>query len=377
MSWIYKRGGIWWIGYRANGRQVLRSANTRDKSEAQKQLATVALMFNAQKAGNLDELYRLLSGKTIPKVTLESALQDWLAECAGSTSSGTLGKYQVTADDFKAHVQPGLLLASVTPDDVRGFLIHRRKSTAATTVNQIRKILSVFFGREIKNGRLQTNPCGPVRALKAPKDEESARRAFTLAEVQLILSKAGDEFWHYMITAGFYTGQRLGDLITLPWGAVDMVANVIRLTSRKTQTRVVIPMAPPLRALLEARMREAGDVVKPASPVWPQQARYYEEHGAAHFSNAFYDILASCGLVAARNASHAAAGQGRASKRKASNLSFHCLRHAFVSALKATGAAQSTAKFLTGHTTDSINDHYSHADEKVLADAINALPSIA
>lgn len=377
MSWIYKRGGIWWIGYRAHGKQVLRSANTSDKGEAQKQQAMVDQMFSAQKAGNLEELFQLLSGKTIPKVTLESALQDWLAECAGATSAGTLERYKITADDFKAHVQPGLLLANVSSDDVRSYLIRRRKTAATSTVNLNRKILSIFFGREMKNGRLRANPCGPVRALKAPKDEESARRAFTLAEVQLILSKAGDGFWRYMITAGFYTGQRLGDLITLPWGAVDMVANVIRLTSRKTQTRVVIPMAPPLRALLDARMREAGDVVKPSSPVWPEQARYYEKHGSPSFSNGFYDILASCGLVAARNASHDAAGQGRASKRKASNLSFHCLRHAFVSALKATGASQSTAKFLTGHTTDSINDHYSHADEKVLADAINALPSIA
>ena len=63
-----------------------------------------------------------------------------------------------------------------------------------------------------------------------------------------------------------------------------------------------------------------------------------------------------------------------AASRKASEISFHCLRHTFVSLLKITGTSQSMAKELAGHRSDEISDLYTHNDEATLTRAIKQLP---
>ena len=63
-------------------------------------------------------------------------------------------------------------------------------------------------------------------------------------------------------------------------------------------------------------------------------------------------------------------------RRETNQVSFHCLRHTFVSALKLTGASQSTAKELAGHSSDQISDLYTHVDEASLTRAIKQLPGI-
>jgi site-specific recombinase XerD len=59
-----------------------------------------------------------------------------------------------------------------------------------------------------------------------------------------------------------------------------------------------------------------------------------------------------------------------------SPVSFHCLRHTFVSLLKITGASQSTAKELAGHSSDAMSDLYTHVDEATLTKAIKQLPQV-
>jgi len=65
MAWLYKQpeSKLWWIGYRANGKQVRRSLGTKNRKEAEKELAKVQVMFQAQKLGRLhEELYQSLTG---------------------------------------------------------------------------------------------------------------------------------------------------------------------------------------------------------------------------------------------------------------------------------------------------------------------------
>ena len=50
-----------------------------------------------------------------------------------------------------------------------------------------------------------------------------------------------------MIKFGLYTGQRLADLTTLTWSQIDLERDEIRLTTRKTCKRLLIPIAAPLR----------------------------------------------------------------------------------------------------------------------------------
>jgi len=379
MAWLYERGGVWWLGYRHNGRQVLRSTKTKNRAEAQQELEKVEMLFGASRAGSLtDELYRALTGAQLPRITLAGELADWLAECKGSTAEKTFVRYQAFANELRDALNAtdtAPLLSQVTTDDIRGYLTTKRNNTSASTANLARKTLSAIFIRAVKNKHLRDNPVSPIKPFKALKAEKQIeRRSFDLDELQQIYTQAPDDFWRYMILGGFYTGMRLGDLICIRRGTVNLSANRLELKDDKTEKTLNIPLAKPLRAILANALAKAGPGSK-NDYVWPEQAAKYLEKGSGPFSSEFYKrILTPCGLVTPRKASHKATGKGHSEKRQVNEVSFHSLRHSFVSFLRVTGANQAVAKELAGHSSDAVNALYTHMPEQSLVTAINALP---
>ena len=266
-------------------------------------------------------------------------------------------------------------LGEISTEDVLRFLTDYRKTRSASTVNKARKILSVFFMRELKLGRLKSNPVMAVRMFKTGTLEKSSRRAFTLEEIKSMFGKAPDDFWRFAILAGFYTGLRLGDLICLRWGAVDFTGGFIRTMMIKTHKPVAIPMAAPVHAMLHTRHSMVKNP-KPTDFVWPAEAKLYQERGAGPFSAQFFEeVLLPLGLVTPRDY-HTTDGPGRAGKRQTPGVSFHCLRHSFVTALKLSGGSQSIAKELAGHGSDMVSNLYTHLPETALTEAIRALPEV-
>lgn len=378
MAWLYKRGGskFWWLGWRTPDRQLhFKSTKCDVEAEAKKQLAAVESLFAAQRSGAaLEAVYESLSQRTRPRVTLKAALSSWMTECESSTAPDTLTRYRTLADAFALHLgagDTGPMLDAVTSDHIRQFQDSRRASRSASTMNLERQLLSTFFCRGIKNGLLISNPVAAVAKAKASREEKGRKRAFTLDELRTIFSKCPDDFWRYLVLAGFYTGQRLGDLVCLRWGAVDLQENILRLTQGKTGRGVKVPLRPALCSMLAALRVTAGKV-KPDDFVWPAHAERYQRIGVSVFARQFYEILAECGLTPPRKRGKKASG----GPRTMSPISFHSLRHTFVSILKATGGTQAVAKELAGHGSDAISDLYTHNSPETLAKAIAALPEV-
>ncbi|MGO8839407.1 MAG: tyrosine-type recombinase/integrase [Limisphaerales bacterium] len=381
MAWLYQRDGStkWWIGYRMNGRQFLRSTKTSDRKAAERQLAKLEQVALAHAAGNLtDEYVRLLTSKQSSGESLRAYIRQWLAECK-DLSEQTLKKYRSIPEELCIYLRAtddAPLLREIQPDTVGSFLREKRANTTTANTKQVRRVLSAFFNYAVDNQALAVSPVPSVRSLKLNKDRKTARRAFTVMELKTIYEKCPNDFWRYMVMAGFFTGQRMGDLVCLPWGAVDLDGGKIRLTQRKTGKAIVLPLRNELATLIAELKAEAG-AVKPAEAIFPDQCARYQKFGSGVFSNEFYDdVLLPAGLVTKRT--HAAIDRDGAAtgQRKASAVSFHCLRHTFVSLLKVTGATQATAKELAGHSTDAISDLYTHVPEAELNRAIKKLPEV-
>lgn len=355
-----------------NGRIKFRSTKQTERNAAEKELRKVHILFDAHRSGTLEEVYQALSGKTVPKVTLKAGIEQWLDE----VNDGTRDRYASIAEEFSKYVgmtEQRPLLSEVTTDQVREYLTTRRKRCSVSTVNLERKILSVFFRRCIKNQQLRDNPVFPISALKL-RDEPTKRRAFTLKELRLLYNKAPNPFWRYMIVGGFYTGFRMGDLITLAWPSVDFVENMLRVKAAKTGKTIHVPIAASFKNELLDLYTGAG---KPKGGyVWPERAKAYLEKGSGQFSNEFYElVLQPCGLVTERE-NKKSTGKGRGAQREISPISFHSFRHSFVSLLKATGGSQIVAKELAGHSSDLMSDTYTTLPAEVLTKAIDALPSL-
>jgi integrase len=381
MAWLYKQAQSenWWIGYRLNGRQYLRSTKTSDRKKAEQELAKLNAIDQAHKAGSLtDEFVALLTRKQSSGESLRGYIRQWLAECK-DLSGATLEKYRAVPEEFCAYLNAtdtAPLLREVRPEAIGAFLREKRAHTSTATTKQVRKVLSAFFNYAVDNRSLPVSPVPSARALKLNADSKRVRRAFTLAEMKTLFEKCPSDFWRYMVMAGFYCGQRMGDLICLPWGAVDFEKQQIRLVQSKTGKSIAVPMRAELGAFLRELKHKAG-TVKASDSIWPTEAERYEKFGAGVFSNEFYDeILLPAGLVKPRSHRAMKRDETQAGSRKVNSVSFHCLRHTFVSLLKVSGASQATAKELAGHSSDAISDLYTHIPEAELNRAINQLPEI-
>ena len=380
MAWLYKRSESenWWVGYRLNGRQYLRSTKTADRKKAEQELAKLNAADQAHKAGSLiDEFAALLNRKQSSGNSLRTCIRQWLAECKG-LSGVTLKKYSATLEELCVFVNATdttPLLRDVQSETIGAFLREKRVNTSTATAKLARKVLSAFFNHAVDNKAIPFSPVPSSRALKLTKDSKVIRRAFTLRELKTLFDKCPNDFWRYMVMAGFYCGQRMGDLICLPWAAVDFVEYKIRLVQSKTGKTIAVPMRAELAEFLKQLHTKAG-TAKPTDPIWPNEARRYEKKGSGGFSNEFYDeVLLPAGLVPPRT--HRAKKKGEvSSQRNVNPVSFHCLRHTFVSLLKISGATQATAKELAGHSSDAVSDLYTHVPEHVLAEAINNLPGM-
>ncbi len=380
MSWLYRRRGSqnWWIGYRANGRLFGRSTGTADKAEAERKLARIRSMFQAYKAGDLDQVYQALTRKQLSAVTLDKALADWILEVNSTTSPRTAEKYFYSAELLRRHFRADAqtpLLRDLTSEHLRSFLAARLSKTSIVTANAERKILSTFFTRNVRNGLIHENPMAPVRPYKLTRIQRSHRRPFTVQELRALFETAPKGFWKFMVLAGFCTALRLGDLITVVCGAFDFERRLLRVTTRKTQTGITIPLHPQFRAFME-ELKSKRRSWKPSAPLWPKESALYLSKGSGSFSNEFYDrVLVPAGLVPARAGKQKKKG-GRGVRRELLPLSFHCLRHTFITLLRVSGGNQAVAKELAGHSSDLVNDDYTHMPVDVLAKAVNRLPGV-
>lgn len=376
MAWIYKRGEKWWIGWRnGDGKLVQKSLKTTKKTDAETELARLDLIEQAHAAKSLTaDFVAAITGKTAErKKTVAEYLDAWLANARAHLAHGTIQKYEQLAREFKAHVKADaapILMEDITADNVREYLVAKRKATTHETTKGFRRILSGIFLQAQNEGQTTRNP---VALAKLPKTltKETGKRAFTLAEVKQLHDKA-TPFWQWMIRTAFFTGFSLGDLVTLRRVNVDLKQKTISIKRRKTGKPVTVPisdsMAESLKALWPAKAEDY---------FWPAEANRYLTTGASAFSQEFFDIMAACGLVEPRVGAKIGKGKGRAVKRAATGVGFHCLRHTFVTNLKMAGAMDSVAKELAGHGSSAISAIYTHLPAKTLADAISRIPEFA
>jgi integrase len=217
-----------------------------------------------------------------------------------------------------------------------------------------------------RDGIIVDDPCEFLDSVKRGTASVK-RRAFAEKELQAVLSVCDGE-WRSLVLFGLYTGQRLGDLARLTWSNIDLVRNELRLVVSKTGKTLILPLAPALRAHIEAS--PSADNLQ--APLHPKAAAFTN---TSTLSNQFSDLLAQAGLSTKR-AHRICSGQGRSSRRTLGELSFHSLRHTTVSMLHAAGLPQAIVLAYAGHASAKINALYTHVGLDALEKAAQALPQL-
>ncbi len=377
MAYVFKKPGspYWYAGYRDQlDMRVQRSTKQRAHAAAVQianQFERAAskgrrgTLTEAQARRVVSEIMEDTTGEPVHFHSCREWLAEWLAGKRGAVADRSLEKYEQVISAFIDHLgeRAELPLPAISPRDVRDFrdALAKKKRTAGTVNQTVRKVLSAPFNAALKLGYLTMNPCAGVEALK--DDADAQRDTFAAAQVGKIVETAEGD-WRGAILAGYFTGLRLRDVAELRWEAIDFTAGLLRVKTMKTGAVLTLPLHPELSQWLAGHPRGIGK-----APIFPTLAG--KGTGGAHgLSGRFAAIMEKAGVKG--RILRGADGKSR----KTNSLSFHSLRHSFVSALANAGVSAELRKKLSGHADERSHARYTHHEIASLRAAVGLVPSV-
>ncbi len=232
------------------------------------------------------------------------------------------------------------------------FLRAMLREVSRGTAEGHRVYLSAAWNRAINVlGIIERNPWSVVSATKLARGlqggESLARKRlpFTLDEMRRLMSELQAP-WCDMVAVSWYAfGLRLADVCLMRWNDIHWDAGYIHLIEKKTKKDRCLPMSAELRArLLSVRSRQAEN----EEYVFPLMAHYFNAGCAGYVSTQFTALLRAMGIIGEPERVF-----GR--RHSWSTKSFHSIRHAVVSCLRASGT----------FTADIVRDAVGHDSERV------------
>ncbi|MEI8388268.1 MAG: site-specific integrase [bacterium] len=182
-----------------------------------------------------------------------------------------------TADTYKSvinqHILPffkGKKLNDIKPTTIHSFITDRKDHEASISrINEILKVLKVFFNKLEELEMIQNNPARCIKKLKEVKKE---MKILSKEQINILLesSKNTNQQAYTLISTAIFTGIRQGELLALTWEDVDFTNNIINInktvydgivTTTKTESSVrKITMCKGLKKVLqEWKLRTSND----------------------------------------------------------------------------------------------------------------------
>ena len=191
--------------------------------------------------------------------------------------------------------------------------------------------------------------------------------------MRALLREASEE-WRGIILLGYSAGLRLGDAARLRWSEVELAepVPVLRFYPQKTSSSgakrrpLEIPILPDLEKYLQQLPVRSRN---PEAPLLPGLARK-KVGGRTGLSNTFTRLITAAGI------NNPVLSKGKGAKGRAVyRLSFHSLRHTFISTMANVGISKEMRMKLAGHTS-SAHDRYTHLEIQTLRSALKDFPSL-
>lgn len=194
----------------------------------------------------------------------------------------------------------------------------------------------------------------PFTKVKFPKLSKTFPVFISEDELLIILANAQYQHLKDIFTVAFYTGLRLGELVSMRWNWIDFLQNQITVKcsedfQTKSKKERIVPMNEKVRSILFRRfnfsMHSLDDVV------------FYRTKGKLLYQEAISKQFKK--IVRKSNLSD--------------KIHFHTLRHSFASILVQKGVSLYVVKELLGHEDLATTQIYSHLQKQNLMDAVNLL----
>ena len=342
MGSIYRRGRIYWIGYRGNdGAWAYESSRSVHKEDARRLLR--------DREGDVDRTASV--GQLSFTDAAKAALADYRVNKRRSLS--------VFERRIDKHLTPFFgeyQLADITTPLIRQFIEARQAGGASNAeINRELDALSKMFKIAMQDGTVLVRP-------HVPKLRESApRKGFvTPSDFQAVADRLEPHMraiWTFL----YLTGWRVSEALSLRWEHVG--PSEIRYTdqTKADEPARTIPITKQLRELLTEQKRQIGTMktafvftffrTTPKGNIRKARAGTSISYGG--WLNAFRDARAAAGVRA--------------------NLLAHDCRRTAIDRMERKGIARSTAMALVGHKTEAAYRRYAIVSAATLQDAAERL----
>jgi len=226
----------------------------------------------------------------------------------------------------------------------RGIFLDWRDELALKSKRQADyawQVLKLVLNWAKDRGKITVNPCeGGGRVYHGTRVDF----VWSVEDEAAFLEHAPAQL-HLPLLLALWTGQRQGDLLRLPWSAYD--GTHIRLRQSKTGARVVIPIAKPLKAALDAAPRRSPIILT------NKAGRPWTSGGFRASWRISCDAAAIIGIT------------------------FNDLRGTAVTRLALVGCTEAEIATFTGHSLRDVRSildaHYLHRDVELARNAITKL----
>ena len=339
---IHKRNNSWQVSVSVNGSRVRRSF--RDRSDA--------VQFEA------DAKSSMLRGENVPTSSSPSESGNVPKTIGGMASHvyESEWKHQKSADHTYNRSQRVVdyfgedrMIDSIDSYELEKYIIHLRTvdSNSPATINRKLAVLGKIFSYAERHGLINSKP-----VMLFQKEPPGRVRYYTPEEEKEIIHslirwdfEASDDML-CLFRLLLDTGMRKGEALSMTWGEVDWIRDMIVLRDPekiKTSTPRSIPMTSRVKDVLQRRrMRQC---VRPFD---------FSDHELSYWVSCFKDEVATSFSM-----------KGLAF--------FHTCRHTFISRLVQRGVGLSIVKEVAGHKSITTTMRYAHLAPSNFKDAINLL----
>jgi len=271
---------------------------------------------------------------------------------------------QLNRDNIRLHIKPyfglnNLILRELTAGHIKDWMVWAAdKGMSGRYINNCLNTMRVAVRYAIDREELNKDP---FRNIKPAADIPKDKGVLTPAErTKLLNAKVINPRSRLAVLLGLCCGLRRGEVRGLKWGDIDnglihLTHNYVKYEGLKKpkcgKTRTV-----PYPAVVEKAFEEVRKMTinpAPESFVLESMESADKPMGETFFRNAVRRELEKIGPSAAR------------SEQKKRNLTFHSLRHSFITLGRLDGMSDLEMLAIAGHSSIEMMNRYTHA-EKVI-----------
>jgi len=332
MKGLFKRGNVYWIAYRVNGKLRRETTGTMLQREAE---YILTCRRKEVKEGKHPEV------KKIRNCKVAELAQDYLVWTERQRVYKTKKIWvRQLVDAFG-----NLNVTDLNPKIIEQWQSERLKKNKPSTVNRLTTCLKHLVNKGVEWGMASEETLKCVRKVKLLEENNKRLRFLTVEECQTLIDYCTPHL-KPIVTVALHTGMRRGEILGLRWDQVDLRHHFILLNMTKNGDRREIPINTTLEELFNSIPRG----IESEYVFTAKEGKPYGE-----VKHSFQTALKKAGIQ---------------------DFRFHDLRHTFASHLVMAGIDITSVKELLGHKSLTMTLRYAHLAPGHKRKAVNILDQL-